>query len=209
MSALTPFAACFETADGYSLLAGGLCPMCQQEACLRHLARLNHLSLGPSRDCVVIDVRLGQLLQQAAPPGVRFLAASVFVPCASQLCGGVAGDILSGETSADSLFSALAEGVFGFALPGAGAMLMTGLEAESRRLYESAVHMLSRLPLTRGDICAFLKESEAFSGQFLFVSDGSGGSAGCMCTHSGGHREILWLPVSAKESDFERGEDRG
>ncbi len=209
MSVLAPFAACFETADGYSLLAGGLCPMRQQKASLRHLARLNHLSLGPSRDCVVIDVRLGQLLQQAAPPGIRFLAASVFVPCTSQLCGGVAGDILRRETSADGMFSTLAEGVFGFALPGAGAMLMTGLEAESRRLYESAVHMLSHLPLTHRDICAYLKESEAFSGQFLFVSDGSGGSTGCMCTHSCGRQEILWLPVPAKESNFERGEDSG
>lgn len=207
MEYLVPFAAGFETADGFPLLAGGLCPAGQQAFCLRHMFLLNRLSLGPSRDCMVIDVGLCQLLRQAAPPGIRFLAASVFVPGAPQLCGGVAGDILRCESSADGMFAVLSDNVSGFALPGACSMLIAGPEATARQLYRSAAHVFSRLPLCRTDIGAFLRGAAAFPCEFLFVSDGSGGSAGCMCTQTHGQQKALWLPTDQADTNFERGEE--
>ena len=193
MAALVPFCAEFVTADGFPVLVGGLCPPARKNDCLSHMALLKQLALGQSRDCVVIDVQLSHLLHKVAPPDVRYMAASVLVPGATQLCGGVAGDLLCEESSADGAFARLAEGVFGFALPGAGAMLMCGEEAQCRQLYEAAAAALLP-PLKRPRIQSFLESLPPFSGQFLFVTDGSGGSAGCMCTYSSEGLTPLWLP---------------
>lgn len=191
--ALEPFAGSFETADGFSVLAGGLCPVGTRAASLQALSALQQLSLGSSKDCVVIDARLSQMLRQSAPEHVRFLAASVYVPGAPELCGGIAGDIDCQESSADGDFVQLDEAVFGFALPGAGAILFAGAESDARRLHSIALRELDVLPLSRESICFFLEQAFAFSGQFLFVTDGSGGSTGCMALQSGSHRSILWL----------------
>lgn len=202
MSALVPFSSSFVTADGFPLLVGGLCPSGEAAACISHLTQLNQLTLGDSRDCVVIDVQLSRLLQKAAPPGVRFVAASVLVPDANQLCGGVAGDLFREEQSADGAFSPLADGVCGFALPGAGAMLMVGDAAEAHRIYKFAAKTLVP-PLTRSSIHLFLEQLPPFSGSLLFVTDGSGGSVGCMYTRSPQSDTLLWLSPTepAKRGD--------
>ena len=193
MAALVPFCAKHVTADGFPVLAGGLCPPSQRNDCISHLALLKQLTLGQSRDCVVVDVQLNRLLHQIAPPNVRYMAASVLVPNATQLCGGIAGDLLSKESSADGAFAHLADGVFGFALPGACAMLMCGEEIQCRQLYQAAASALLP-PLNRACIQSFLESLQPFPGQFLFVTDGSGSSAGCMCTYSSEGLTPLWLP---------------
>ena len=203
MATLVPFCTEYVTADGFPVLVGGLCPPGQENDCVSHLALLKQLPLGPSRDCVVIDVQLSRLLHQIAPPDVRYMAASVRVPEATQLCGGIAGDLLSEESSADGSFIRLAEGVFGFALPGAGAMLMCGEETQCQQLYRAAAAALLP-PLSHACILSFLESLPAFSGHFLFVTDGSGSSAGCMCTYSSEGLTLLWLPPapeSAKRGD--------
>lgn len=203
MTALIPFCAECVTADGFSVLVGGLCPPGRKNDCVSHLSLLKQLTLGQSRDCIVIDVQLSHLLHKAAPPDVRYMAASVLVPGATQLCGGVAGDLLCEESSADGAFIRLSEGVFGFALPGACAMLMCGEETQCRQLYKAAAGL--RPPLNRTCIQSFLESLPAFSVQFLFVSDGSGGSAGCMYAHSSEGRTLLWLPPAPSKS-MKRGE---
>lgn len=204
MAALVPFCAECVTADGFSVLVGGLCPPARKNDCVSHLALLKQLTLGQSRDCVVIDVQLSHLLHKVAPPDVRYMAASVLVPGATQLCGGVAGDLLCEESSADSAFVRLADGVFGFALPGACAMLMCGEETQCRQLYEAAAAALLP-PLSRTCIQSFLDSLPAFAGQFLFVSDGSGGSAGCMYAYTSEDSTLFWLPPTPIKS-VKRGE---
>lgn len=206
---LEPFAGRFQTADGYDILAGGLCPAGSRTTALQALSALEQCSLGPSRDCVVIDVCLSRILCRCAPENVRFLAASVFVPNAPELCGGVAGDIACEESSADGDFAKLAENVFGFALPGAGAMLFTGEEAEARRLHSLALTALRTLPLSQEHIDVFLGLALPCSGRFLFVTDGSGGSAGCMAAQSDGQCSVLWLPTSPTQNSFQRGDCHG
>ena len=195
---LTPFAGRYQTADGYPVLAGGLCAAGRAGECRRALSGINRLRFGSGRDCVVVDACLARLLKRAAPPGVRYLAASISVPGAPDLCGGVAGDIVCDEDSAEGALARLA-GVYGFALPGAGAMLMTGARAEARRLYETALQALAPLPLTKGRIARFFERASGFPGQFLLVTDGSGGSCGCMGIRTADSSAIMWLPPSKND----------
>ena len=76
------------------------------------------------------------------------------------------------------------------------AMLFAGAESDARRLHSIALQELAMPPLSRNSICFFLDRAISFSGQFLLVTDGSGGSTGCMALQSDGHRSILWLPSS-------------
>lgn len=191
---LEPFAGSFETADGFPMLVGGLCPPGQGEKSLCMLAALSSTAFGPYHDGLAIDVRLCRILRQIAPPGIRFLAASICVAQAASPCGGIAGDIFSEPQSSDGSFSWIADGIFGFALPGVGAALILGSELQSRRFYETAISFLNLSGLTKKRTEDFLKSVSVYPIQFLFVTDGSGGSTGCMCARSDERSVTLWLP---------------
>lgn len=192
---LEPFMGAFKTADGFPMLAGGLCHIGSREKCLQSLSKLNDTIFGSYRDGIAIDFRLGQILREAAPLNTRFLAANISIPNVAQLCGGVAGDILCQDDSASGTIINLDNGVWGFALPGAGAALIIGSALEAKKLFETARTLLTSLPLTQRRILKFLELAGLSSEEFLFLTDGSGGSVGCMCIQSGKYRSTLWLPT--------------
>ena len=190
----TAFVTRYQTADGYIAVIGVLCPEHLLCTCQKAFSQLEQYNLGASADCVMIDACLSRLLRLCAPPWVRFLGASIYVPHAAEPCGGVAGDLTFDEESATGTFTIFDSNIFGFAFPGAGAMILIGPERDARILFQQMKQELANQPVTRQKILHFLNTAIVFPGQILFVTDGSGGSAGCVFARGAdAHSSLEWV----------------
>jgi hypothetical protein len=187
------FLAKYKTVDGYSVVVGGFCDQGGATICLESFKALSSVTFGISGDGVLIDAQLARLLRKHAPLELRIVAASIHIPGATEVCGGVIGDVFSEDTSAEGDFVELSDTIFGFALPGVAAAMMIGKKEDAIKLYEAAKRCFVEAPHTSSQINKFIALASDYSGQIIFVSDGTGGAVGCIYLQESNRSETLWV----------------
>lgn len=175
----------------YPAAVGGLCERGTEEKCIGLLKEIESFELVPTADGVVLDAQLFRVLQESAPKEFRYAAMTVAVPWPVQPCGGIAGGLWEDVESAPGTLCRLDNRIWGFALPGACASIMLAEKATAAEIYDQAQKLY--WPLQRDDIETLLTYMQTLEGEFLFVSDGCGGSCGCLSTIVHGKRNSLWV----------------
>lgn len=177
----------------YPAAVGGICRSGGAPLCRERLAEMARLPFRPpAGDGLLLDAMLAHLVRQCAPPELLYAAATVSVPGMDAPCGGVAGPVAAAPVSAPGTLRQLGEDVYGFAFPGSCACLMAADRAVGTDMYLAASAALRDGP-DRAALTRYLDLLAGQHGQFLFVSDGSAGPAGCLCAIDQGQSELLWL----------------
>lgn len=175
----------------YPAAVGGICRKGSEGMCIEQLKSMENIEMLPTADGVLIDAQLSLALQQFASDELTYAAMTAAFPWPDQPCGGIAGRLWDRAESAPGTLCQFEDGLWGFALPGACACIMSVQASDAEKLYGLACEL--PLPLQREDIETYLAYVQEVGGQFLFVSDGSGGSCGCLCVIANENRNSLWL----------------
>jgi hypothetical protein len=189
---LEAFAEHYFTRDGRHILAGGFCEDSAVSKCRDMLSSLSSVSCVSSLDCVVVDAWLSRQTVSMVPSEMKLLAATIQIPGCRFPCGGILGDPHEAGDSANASV-VCSHGMYVFALPGSIGVALRCSREKASFLYGRARRLFSRGVADSGSLICFSSDVARLTREYLLVSDGSGGSTGCLFIRGRNNSSSLWL----------------
>lgn len=186
------FADHYFTRDRRHLLIGGFCEDGTVTKCKNMLSALSAVFCTSSTDCVMVDAWLSRQIVSMVPPEMKLLAATIQVPGCPLPCGGVFGDPHEIEGSANASLS-FHHSMYAFALPGSVGVSLRCSQEDAVFLYKRARSLFSSGHANYHSLMDFSSDIARRSNEYLMISDGSGGSTGCLMLRGKNYSTSLWL----------------